>query len=108
MAPPVDTSKKTGTVSKPTTRMPQDPAIEVEALVAEVEDKFWIKPKDAVTNTYKSIVLKALVQDRKNPLSFKTEKAAEAWVKKNFPDNKLKSSEARNLIVTLAARFPSK
>ena len=108
MAPPVDTSKRTGTVSKPTTRMPQDPAIEVEALVAEVEDKFWIKPKDAVTNTYESIFLKALVQDRKNPLSFKTEKAAEAWVKKNFPDNKLKSSEARNLIVTLAARFPSK
>ena len=108
MTKPVDTRKKTGTVSKPTTRMPQDPAIEVEALVAEVEDKFWIKPKDAVTNTYESIFLKALVQDRKKSLSFKTEKAAEAWVKKNFPDNKLKSSEARNLIVTLAARFPSK
>mgnify|MGYP003666437445 CR=1 FL=1 len=108
MSKPVDTSKRTGTVSKPTTSMTQDPAIEVEALVAEVEDKFWIKPKDAVTNTYESIFLKALVQDRKKPLSFKTEKAAEAWVKKNFPDNKLKSSEARNLIITLAARFPSK
>jgi len=108
MSKPVDTSKRTGTVSKPTTSMTQDPAIEVEALVAEVEDKFWIKPKDAVTNTYESVFLKALVQNRKKPLSFKTEKAAEAWVKKNFPDNKLKSSEARNLIVTLAARFPSK
>ena len=103
MTKPVDTSKKTGTVSKPTTRMTQDPAIEAEQLVADTEDMRWLPSKPAEREKQKALLLKAIVQDRKKPLSFKSREAAEVWAKANSSN-----LPVWNVSKTLFKRFPSK
>ena len=103
MTKPVDTSKKTGTVSKPTTRMTQDPAIEAEQLVADTEDMRWFPSKPAEREKQKAVLLKAIVQDRKKPLSFKSREAAEVWAKANSSN-----LPVWNVSKTLFKRFPSK
>lgn len=103
MAKPVDTSKKTGTVSKPNTRMPQDPAIEAEQLVVDTEDMRWLPSKPAERKKQKALLLKALVQNKKKPLSFKSREAAEAWAKANSSN-----LPVWNVSKTLFKRFPSK
>ena len=106
----VDSSDRVGTVSRPNTKGPRDPAIEAAVLVEDTEDKFWIRPKGTVIKVYEDVFLEALLQNRKNPLSFKSEKTAQTWFKKNFPDSsgQLRSYEAKNLFETLVKRFPSK
>ena len=106
----VDSSDRVGTVSRPNTKGPRDPAIEAAVLVEDTEDKFWIRPKGTVIKVYEDVFLEALIQNRKNPLSFKSEKTAQTWFKKNFPDSsgQLRSYEAKNLFETLVKRFPSK
>ena len=104
----VDNSSRTGIVSRPTSRSPQDPAIEASTLVDEAEDKFFITPKEAVLDTYQSIFTKALMQDKNKPLVFKSEKEARAWVESNYPDSKLNSGQVRNLAITLFSRFRTK
>ena len=103
MAKPVDTSKKTGTVSKPNTRMTQDPAIEAEQLVVDTEDMLWLPSKPSERKKHKALFLKALVQNKKKPLLFKSREAAEAWAKDN--SSKL---PVWNVSKTLFKRFPSK
>ena len=95
-------------VSRPTSRSPQDPAIEASTLVDEAEDKFFITPKEAVLDTYQSIFTKALMQDKNKPIVFKSEKEARAWVESNYPDSKLNSGQVRNLAITLFSRFRTK
>ena len=104
----VDNSSRTGIVSRPTSRSPQDPAIEASTLVDEAEDKFFITPKEAVLDTYQSIFTKALMQDKNKPIVFKSEKEARAWVESNYPDSKLNSGQVRNLAITLFSRFRTK
>ena len=104
----VDNSSRTGIVSRPTSRSPQDPAIEASTLVDEAEDKFFITPKEAVLDTYQSIFTKALMQDKNKPIVFKSEKEARAWVESNYPDSKLNSGQVRNIAITLFSRFRTK